>query len=306
MFVRILGSAAGGGYPQWNCACPNCRRLRAGDPRVRRRTNDSLAISADGRSWMLINASPDISAQIESFAALHPGPGIRSTPIRGILLTDAELDHTLGLLHLRQGAEMDVYATRPVLNALSGPFPVRHLLEPFAKFHWREAAVSESFPLFGEKLWITPLRLGGKPPRYLFDSARLEDRPGDQPWVVGYRLWDAQTGGVTVYAPGVESWSEELEKHLQQADCVLLDGTFWQSDELQVLSAAGLAAADMGHVPLTGPGGSLSRIARLTASRKVLIHLNNTNPILVGDSEAGRTAAEYGIEVGYDGWEVEV
>lgn len=313
MRIRILGASAGGGLPQWNCACPNCRRARNGDPAVLPRTNDSLAVTVDGRAWVLLNASPDIGLQIEASPELRAGPSVRGSPIVGVLLSDAELDHTAGLLQLRQSAELTVRAPAPVLAALENAFPVRSIVEPFASYRWEEARPRESFPLFEGRLWVCPFALGSKPPRYAdrpsrfgrterFD--RFERLRAD--WVVGYRLEDTATGGVAVYAPGIERWTEELERQATDADCLLVDGTFWRSDELQTLGISDWTAADMGHMPVSGTGGTLERLARLKCRRRVYIHINNTNPMLDENSPERRELSAFGIEVGYDGMELEV
>ncbi|QHW29585.1 pyrroloquinoline quinone biosynthesis protein PqqB [Paenibacillus rhizovicinus] len=308
MIIKVLGSAAGGGFPQWNCACPNCTRLRAGDPSVSARTNDSLAISPDGIRWALLNASPDICLQSDAASSLHPGPSLRGSPIQTVLLTDSELDHTTGLLQLRQGSSIEVYAPPPVLFALADDFPVRRILEPFASFRWRETIPEESFPLFGGQLSVCPFYLSDKPPRYIraplpWDPERERER---EPWVIGYRISDRETGGVAVYAPGIESWSPTLERHLADADCLLLDGTFWQADELRALGVSELDAYDMGHLPVSGTNGSAGLLARLPARRKIYIHINNTNPMLVEHSPERRSLTALGIEVGFDGMELEV
>lgn len=305
MLIKVLGSAAGGGYPQWNCACPNCRRARAGDPSATARGNDSLAVSPDGSRWALLNASPDVCRQIEAHASLHPG-ALRGSPIEAVLLTDAELDHTSGLLQLRQGSSLDVYASPPVLRALADGFPVRRIVEPFASYRWREAIPEESFPLFGGQLSVCPFYLGDKSPRYVVSDEALHTAREPEPWVVGYRITDRATGGVAVYAPGVEAWSRILERHSEGADCLFLDGTFWRNDELRALGVSGLDAAAMGHVPVAGADGSASRLARLPVRRKVYVHVNNTNPMLAQDSPERLSLTELGIEIGYDGMEMEV
>lgn len=306
MIIRVLGSAAGGGFPQWNCACPNCRRSRAGDPSVQTRRNDSLAVSPDGIRWALLNASPDVCLQTEENVVLHPGPHLRSSPIEAVLLTDAELDHTTGLLQLRQNSSMDIYATSPVLWALEDDFPIRRIIEPFASFRWMDTILEESFPLFGGKLSVCPFFLGDKPPRYVYGEASMGANREPEAWVVGYRITDRTTGGVAVYAPGIEAWSPTLEWHLKAADCIFLDGTFWQGDELRKLGVSELDASDMGHLPVAGPGGSAERLAGMSAHRKVYIHVNNTNPMLAEDSPERRRLAEWGIEIGMDGMEMEV
>lgn len=302
MFIQVLGSAAGGGFPQWNCACRNCGRARSGEPSVRARTSDSLAVSPDGKGWVLLNASPDVCLQTESRASLRPGPSLRGSPIRGVLLTDAELDHTIGLLQLRLSSALEVFAAPPVLLALEDAFPVRRMLEPYGDIRWSEARPGDSFPLFGGQLTVCPFYLGGKPPRYVHAKG-LEEKGA---WVVGYRVTDRATGGVAVYAPGVEAWTRSLEEHVDGADAVFLDGTFWRADELRELGASELDAADMGHLPVTGPNGSAERLARTPARRKIYIHINNTNPMLDERSPEHRRLKELGIEVGYDGLEMEV
>ncbi len=302
MIIKVLGSAAGGGYPQWNCACPNCKRARAGAPSLRARRNDSLAVSPDGKRWALLNAGPDVCLQTEAYGPLHPGPSLRESPIQAVLLTDGELDHTTGLLQLRQSASLEIYAPPPVLSALSDEFPLRRIVEPYANFRWLEAQPEESFPLFGGELAVCPFYLGDKPPRYAGANSH-QDRAA---WVVGYRLTDRLTGGVAVYAPGIETWSPTLEQHLDEADCLFLDGTFWHGDELRSLGVSDLVAADMGHLPVAGPHGSAERLARLPARRKVYIHVNNTNPMLDESSPERHRLTELGIEVGVDGMEMEV
>lgn len=308
MILKLLGSAAGGGYPQWNCSCPNCRRARSGEPSARARRNDSMAVSPDGSRWVLLNASPDVCLQSEENACLHPtpGPSLRGSPIQAVLLTDAELDHTTGLLQLRQGSSIDVYASPPVLGALADDFPVRRIIEPFANFRWHETRLEESFPLFGGQLSVCPFDLGDKPPRYVSANPLREAAGQPQPWSVGYRITDVRTGGIAVYAPGIETWSRTLERHLEGADCIFLDGTFWMGDELRELGVSELHASDMGHLPVAGSGGSAERFALSQARRKVYVHINNSNPMLLEDSPQRRRLTDMGIEVGFDGMEMEV
>ncbi|WP_168122880.1 pyrroloquinoline quinone biosynthesis protein PqqB [Paenibacillus sp. HB172176] len=306
MIIKVLGSAAGGGFPQWNCACPNCRRARTGDGSVRSRKNDSLAISPDGIRWALLNAGPDICHQLEAESSLHPGPSLRSSPIEAVLLTDAELDHTTGLLQLRQGSALDVYGPPPVLGALSDGFPIRRIVEPFASYRWIELIAGDSFPLFGGRLEVRPFHLGNSPPLYVRSSLSNLTAGESPSWVLGYRITDETTQGVVVYAPGIETWSQTLEKQLEEADCIFLDGTFWHSEELCSLGVSERNALDMGHLPVAGTAGSASQLAKFPARRKVYIHINNTNPMLVENSVERRSLTAQGIEVGFDGMEMEV
>jgi pyrroloquinoline quinone biosynthesis protein B len=258
-----------------------------------------LAVSADCEAWYLLNASPDIAAQIESCAPLLPGPGLRETPIRGVLLTDAEIDHVAGLLSLRQGAGIQVYGTQPVLEGLSRFLPLRSILASFGTFHWITVAARQTFELAGG-LSVRPIALGGAPPRYVSARASVGD------WSVGYRLLDKVTGGVAVYAPGVGEWSESLAMELASVDCVLFDGTFWSETEMADSGVGERQASAMGHVPIGGPAGSAAGLSRLAVRRRIYVHINNTNPILDEASDEHGQIVAAGIEVGHDGMELEV
>ncbi len=300
MHLRVLGSAAGGGYPQWNCTCRLCQRVRSKGPNAHGRSHACLAASATGKHWYLLNATPDVRFQIESFPQLHPGPGLRETPVRGVLLTDAELDHTLGLLILREGTSLEVFATAAVLAALAEAFPIRQILHSYAPFRWQEVEPGEAFLLDEGKLRVRAFRLGAKRPRYATDSKIGGD------WVVGYRFEDLETGGVAVYAPAIEAWTSELDAQLSGAHCAFIDGTFWTDNEMIRVGASRLTAREMGHLQISGAGGSAERLAAWPIPRKVYLHINNTNPILDDESAESRFLPGMGIEVGWDGMEVEV
>jgi pyrroloquinoline quinone biosynthesis protein B len=259
-----------------------------------------LAVSAAGKHWYLLNATPDVRFQIESFPQLYPGPGLRQTPVRGVLLTDAELDHTLGLLILREGASLEVLATTTVLAALAEAFPVRHILYSYASFRWQEVKPGEALLLDEGRLRAQGFRLGVKQPRYATGS----NIDGD--WVIGYRFKDLESGGVAVYAPAIEAWTNELEAQLSGAQCAFIDGTFWTEDEMIQVGASPLTAREMGHLQISGPGGSAERLAALPIPRKVYLHINNTNPILDDESPERRLLTSMGLEVGWDGMEIEV
>jgi pyrroloquinoline quinone biosynthesis protein B len=209
-------------------------------------------------------------------------------------------------LSLRESAELEVYASAPVLHALTYAFPVRQMLEPYAKLRWHEVSMGEPLFLFEGNVVIRPFRLGCKSPRYVAISGSMEADWKDREWVIGYRIEDLLTGGVAVYAPGVESWTTELEQQLAGAHTIFIDGTFWHEDELRTLGISELEAADMGHIPIMGTNGSLQKLRSLPASRKIYVHINNTNPILDQASIEYRSLQEQGIEVGYDGMEMEV
>ena len=299
MRTVVLGTAAGGGFPQWNCACQMCRR--AGEPGVPARTQDGLAVSADGTAWYLLNASPDLRAQILATPALRAGPDRRDTPVRGVLLTDAELDHTLGLVTLREASNLRVWAPEPALRALSEAVPVRQLLDSYASWSWHP--VTEGDPLTLSGLLVRATAVSGKRPRYAADAP---EHPG---WVVAYRIEDEVTGGCLVYAPCLAAWPAGFDNLLHGADMVIVDGTFHSADEL--LDRAGRAAdpgagvsSPMGHLPVTGPGGTIDEIARRPGPRWVYTHLNNTNPLLAAGSPQRAAVTAVGAEVLDDGSEL--
>ncbi len=288
MKVRLLGTAAGGGFPQWNCACALC--ASAGSPSVPARSQDCLAVSPQGTDWYLVNASPDIRAQVIAAPPLAPGPGPRDTPLRGVLLTDAELDHTLGLLTLREGGGLSVWAPPAVLHALRSRFPVQDLVAHYGDWRW---APPETFP----DLAVSALAVSDKRPKYARDSTV------DGPWVVAYRLRDPATGGVLVYAPCLATWPAGFDELVDGASCVLLDGTFFDAREMAGTGTSTAAQHAMGHLPIDGPQGSLARIREHAGSgtRWMYTHLNNTNPVLDRRSpEYGRLVSA-GVEVPADG-----
>lgn len=296
MWLRVLGSAAGGGYPQWNCSCPTCRAVREGTRPARARTQSSIAVSPDRERWFLINASPDIRAQFEAFPALHPGPD-RATPLQAVLLTDAELDHTLGLLLLREGRGIRLHATEATHATLTSGTGVLTTLERYCPVEWTPVVPGQD------------VSLGGISYRAFDVPTAKHDRFGtgtDEGRVVGYRLTDDATGAAAVYLPGVQELTPAVLDQLDGCDCLLIDGTCWHDDELIRLGLAGKTAHDMGHLALGGPGGSLEQLSRLPIQRRIYIHINNTNPILLEDSAERRMVEDSGMEVAGDGLEVEV
>jgi pyrroloquinoline quinone biosynthesis protein B len=301
MWVRVLGSAAGGGFPQWNCACPSCRAVRDGSRPARPRTQSSVAVSADSRRWFLLNASPDVRAQVESCPALHPstGPaGDRVVPLQAVLLTDAELDHTLGLLLLREGRGLVVHATEATRDALYDGTSLLRTLEAYCPVDWRPVVPGVDVPLadgLSYRAFDVPTT----------KRARLGagDREGR---VVGYRLTDGRSGRALVYLPVVQQLTEEICRELRDCSCLLVDGTCWADDELIELGVAGRTAREMGHLPISGPGGSLEQLCRLPVERTVYVHVNNTNPILLEDAPERRVVEQYGMEVAVDGLELQL
>jgi pyrroloquinoline quinone biosynthesis protein B len=270
--IRVLGTAAGGGLPQWNCACPGCRTAREAGRALRQ---DTLAITGDGRSWYLLNAAPDLRLDPPE---LRPGPGPRDSPLRGVLLTSAELDHTTGLLTLREASALSVYATAPVLAAT----PALRLLAAYTTVTRTPLTRGGPLTLDGG-LIVTAFPLGTKRPRYA-EGAEAGD------WVIGLRITDGRFS--VVYAPCLGTWSDELVR----ADLVLLDGTFFADDELRRCTGVDRTARQMGHLPIEE---SLPLLAR--GPRYLYTHLNNTNPAADPDSPERALLRRFGADVAEDG-----
>jgi pyrroloquinoline quinone biosynthesis protein B len=296
MWLRVLGSAAGGGYPQWNCGCPTCRAVRDGSRPARARTQSSIAASPDRRRWFLFNASPDIRTQFEAFPGMHPGDG-RATPLEAVLLTDAEIDHTLGLLLLREGRGIQLHATSATHATLRGGTGFLETLERYCPVDWRPVLPGRE------------VSLGGISYRAFDVPTAKHDRFGsgtDHGRVVGYRLTDESSGRAAVYLPGVQELTPAVLDELDGIDCLFVDGTTWHDDELIRLGLAEKTARDMGHLAIGGPGGSLELLSPLPIERKIYIHINNTNPILLEDAPERRLVTAGGMDVAHDGLEVEV
>jgi pyrroloquinoline quinone biosynthesis protein B len=306
VFIRVLGSAAGGGFPQWNCGCPNCVGVRRGSIRALARTQESVALSADGDSWFLLNASPEIRQQIESFRGLHPR-ALRDTPIQGIVLTNGDLDHALGLLSLRESQPLALYSTKRVHRGFSEGNVLYRTLQRFegqVRLHPLELGAAEQALrlLDGSPsgLWLQAFAAPGKAALHLDQS---QPEPGDN---IGVLIRDERTGKRLAYIPAAGASSAEVVAAASSADAVFFDGTFWSSDELIALGASTRRAEDMAHWPVGGPEGSLRFLGGLSATRRVLIHINNTNPMLREDSAERAHVHAAGVEVAFDGMELEL
>jgi pyrroloquinoline quinone biosynthesis protein B len=291
--VRVLGSAAGGGFPQWNCRCEVCQVARAG-ARARPRTQSSIAIRSGDGPWFLVNASPDLRQQLATLDSPHTG-GVRTAPVAGVLVTDAEIDHTAGLLLLREAAApVRVFGVAGIERALTEGFPVLPMLAHFCGAEWQTLEPGRTQPL-DSTLSVEPFPAGGDAPRYL-TGVELE----------ASGLVFSDSGAVVTYVPGLARWDDDVVAWVAASDLVLVDGTFWRDDELPRLGISQRTAQDMGHVPLSGPGGTLAVLAGLARPRKVLVHINNTNPILLEDSAERAEVVRAGVEVAYDGLEVDL
>jgi pyrroloquinoline quinone biosynthesis protein B len=295
VLLRVLGSAAGGGSPQWNCSCPVCAAVRSGAGVAR--TQSSVAFSVNREQWFLINASPDVRTQIEAFPGLHPHDD-RTTPLEAVLLTDAELDHTLGLLLLREARGLRLFGTPAVHETLCAGSGVLRTLERYCPVEWRPVDPGADVPL-----------ADGLSCRAFDVPTTKRARFGaglDHGRVVGYRLTDERSGGTLVYLPGVQALTPALRAEIEGCECLLIDGTCWRDDELVRLGLAGKTSREMGHLPIDGPDGSMAQLPSLGVGRTIFVHMNNTNPILLDDAPERRIVEDSGMEVAMDGLEVEV
>lgn len=303
MKIKILGSAAGGGFPQWNCNCPNCDGLRRQDIQAQARTQSSLAVSVNGEDWLLINASPDILVQISNNPELRPARALRDTGIAAVLLTDAQIDHVAGLLMLREHSNAwPLYATASVWRDLSTTFPIASILSHYC------GVTHHPIPLDGTAMTLdalpdislTAVPLRSKAPPY--SPNRDAPAPGDN---IGLFIKDTTTGGSAFYAPGLGGPEPHVVAAMNRAHLVLVDGTLWQDDEMINLGLSGKSSHDMGHLPLHGPQGMMDLLNTLGTQarpiRKVLVHINNSNPILRDDSPERAELTAQNIEVAFDG-----
>jgi pyrroloquinoline quinone biosynthesis protein B len=306
MRVHILGSGAGGGLPQWNCACENCRLVRAGDASITARTQDSIALmgavsggAPAGERWLVVNASPDVLRQIEGFASLWPRAP-RHTPIGAIALTNGDLDHVVGLLSLRESQPLRILATARVREGLVERNAVlRTLARTADQVTWVTLALHREVVLDDLGLGVTAVPMTGKLPVHLVGLA--EPSPEDN---VALRVRDLASGRTALIVTALGSL-DAAAAALEGADAVLLDGTFWSEDELVARGLGKAHARDMAHVPVGGPGGSLARLGALQA-RRIYTHINNTNPMLRAGSPERAEVERAGWEIAFDGMDLAV
>lgn len=294
--ARILGAAAGGGLPQWNCGCENCRLARAGQ--IPAQTQSSLAVSSNGRDWAILNASPDIRAQLTAAPELHP-TGLREIPLRSVLLTNGDIDHVAGLLTLREMQPFTLYATRGIHEVVAEN-PIFSALSPSVVT--RTAIALDEPAEIAPGLTATLFAVPGKVPLYLEGDEVQTDLVGEQ--TVGVEL---RAGSVTAYyIPGCALLNDELRARLSDAELVFFDGTLWRDDEMVRAGLGQKTGKRMGHISMSGPDGSIAAFADLDIARKVFVHMNNTNPVLRPGSDERAQAEAAGWTIGQDGMEVTV
>jgi pyrroloquinoline quinone biosynthesis protein B len=310
MKIQVLGSAAGGGFPQWNCNCYNCKGFRNGTLKARARTQSSIAVSINGIDWILFNTSPDIREQLAAFAPMQPARAIRDTGIAAIIFMDSQIDHTTGLLMLREGCPHQVWCTDMVYSDLTSGFPLFTMLA-----HWNGGVKRHPIPVSSvgdaegsifiipqiPELILTAIPLRSSAPPY--SPHRNDPHPGDN---IGILLEDTGSGKTLFYAPGLGKIELHVDAVMATADCLLVDGTLWREDEMIIAGVGDKLGVTMGHLPQSGEGGMIEYLDTLTKPRKILIHINNTNPILNEDSAERKELEAHGIEVSYDGMSIEL
>jgi pyrroloquinoline quinone biosynthesis protein B len=275
-----------------------CGAAREGSGRAVGRTQSSIGVRGTRGPWFLVNASPDLRQQLGELPT-GPSGAIRETPIGGVVLTDAEIDHSAGLLLLRESSvPLRVWSTEAVRGALSEGFPVLRVLERYCGVEWAPIELGRTLALEGSSLEVEAFDTGGDPPLYI-------GKVGDGPGSIGLTVRDQDNGASVAYAPALAALDQRVAERLERSDCVFVDGTFWSGDELVSLGVADRDAAAMGHLPLAGSDGSLARLSGLQV-RTILIHLNNTNPVLLEGSPERSQVEACGVEVAYDGMEVEL
>jgi pyrroloquinoline quinone biosynthesis protein B len=292
----VLGSAAGGGVPQWNCSCPVCRLAWEGDARVRPRTQSGLAVTADGHNWILINASPDLGQQIRQSKGLQPRSGVRGSPIKAVVLTGAEIDQIAGLLTLRErervvihasAAVLAILAENPIFNGLAPELVTRSIADSSVPVALPGGLQAELFPV------------PGKPPLYIENVQPTQG--GLEETNAGVEL--CAGGTCLIYVPGAAAISPPVRERLARADVILFDGTFFRDDEMERQGTGTKTAFAMGHMPISGEGGSLAILQGIGA-RRIYVHINNTNPVLIHGTPERAEVEQHGWEIAEDGMEI--
>jgi pyrroloquinoline quinone biosynthesis protein B len=297
MRVTILGSAAGGGYPQWNCRCAVCALFWDGDPRVRRRTQSSVAVSADGARWTILNCSPDVREQIAQVKALQPNGRPRGSPIHSVVVTNGDVDHIAGLISLREQSPFALHGTDAVLGVINGN-SLFDVLNPQSVS--RTAFDIGKMVALGNGLFFEAFLAPGKVPLYLEEGTLETDQRST--FTVGLKVW-SDPARKLVYLPGCGRVDDELRREIEGAAALLFDGTVWTDDEMAQAGTGAKTGRRMGHLPVSGADGSMEALQNVTSGRRVFVHINNTNPLLIDGSPERLRAEAMGWETGYDGME---
>ncbi len=307
MHIKVLGSAAGGGFPQWNCNCRNCAAVRAGTPGFRARTQSSLAVSRDGINWALLNASPDLRQQINDNRELQPDlkAGLRHSPVKAAVLTNGDVDHIIGLINLREAQPFAIYASKRILDVLAANSVFQVLADPLVPRN--EITLDQPFKLAGGGVdlgfTVEAFAVPGKVALYLEDksSGDYGGREGD---TIGLKISDPAEKKSFFYIPGCAAVDERLAARLKGAPVVFFDGTLFTDDEMIEQGLLNKTGARMGHISMSGDAGSITAFSKLGVGRLIYVHINNSNPALDENSPARKAIDGAGWEVGYDGMEV--
>ncbi len=305
--VLVLGAAAGGGFPQWNSNSEACRRARAGDPAARPATQASIALSADGEHWYVVNAAPDLREQINRQPRLHPKHGLRSSPIAGVILTNGDVDAVAGLLHLRERTPFGVYGHRRILDVLDRN-PIFQVLAPDVVS--RQALVldepfSPAAPDGGDGgLRVTPFAVPGKVALYMEDATKGADFGTEVGDTIGLEITDRDGAGRVVFIGNCAAVTDAIRARCRGAAALFFDGTLWRDDEMIAAGVGVKTGRRMGHMSMSGADGTIAAFEGIDVDRKVFIHINNTNPALLDDSTERAQAEAAGWEVAYDGMEM--
>ena len=310
MIIKVLGSAAGGGFPQWNCNCSNCAAVRQGAPGFTARTQSSLAVSRDGTDWVLLNTSPDLREQLNRTPELgsKSNGGLRNSPIKAAVLTNGDVDHITGLINLREMEPLAVYGSGRVLAVLANN-SIFNVLNA-EKVARRDLPLGTSTALHSADgdlgLTVEAFAVPGKVALYLEDASKGSDFGTEEGDTIGLKVSDPKSGKAFFYVPGCADVDKDLAARLNGAELVFFDGTLFEDSEM---IAAGLSAKTgkrMGHISMSGPDGSIAAFENLGVNRKVYVHINNSNPVLDENSNARRQAETSGWEVGFDGMEIRI
>ncbi|HEY1259937.1 MAG TPA: pyrroloquinoline quinone biosynthesis protein PqqB [Stellaceae bacterium] len=295
----VLGAAAGGGFPQWNSNAPACREARRGSARAHCRTQASIAVSGNDRDWHVLNASPDLRLQVEATPVLHPGEGLRSSPIRDVVVTGGDVDAIAGLLHLRERHRFDLWAPRPVLDIIAAN-PIFGVLSPD---YVARNELPLDRPVALGNLSVTAFAVPGKVPLYL-ETADEDPGLSETGDAVGLEIGDPESGRRLYFIPGCAHVTAGLRRRLAGAAVVFFDGTLWRDDEMIRMGVGDKTGRRMGHISMSGERGAIASLGDLGIGRRIFIHINNSNPVLLEDSAERREAEAAGWEIAYDGMEV--